>query len=196
MSEPAPTGRSGSRTLLIGAGIGCGCLGLLAAALVVVLIVIGVASRSGGGSGAPAGPGQPPAVPRGGGQPPQVPGPPGAPPQAGVLRVTVTMVRVDQNHQPVGETDVFRAGEEVGALARLEAIPQALDLRTVWVRAEGDHVVPVVPPKPLPVTTESQGKQIVFYLRGAPAGQYAFVIFLPGEGDQIQVVMAQKFAIQ
>lgn len=187
MSVPAPSG-GGSKTWLIGAGVGCGCLTLAVAAVVIVIVIAGIAGRSGGGA-QPAGPGGQPAP---AGQP-QPAGPSQAP---GGLQIPISTVRVDQNRRPVGRTDQFQAGEVVGVVADFVAIPQPVNLGFVWLKMDGNQATPLAPPSPLQLTPDLQGKQAVITRGDIPPGRYLFVLFLPGAGDQIQVVASHGFEVQ
>lgn len=195
MSVPVQSG-GGSKTWLIGAGVGCGCLTLLVAAVVIVIVIAGLAGRSGGG-GQPAAPGGQPApagqpAQPGAGQP-QPAGPSQAP---GGLQIPVSTVRVDQNRRPVAPTDQFQAGEVVGVVAQFVAIPQPVNLGFVWLKVEGEqNASPLAPPSPLQLTPDLQGKQAVITRGDVPAGRYVFVLFLPGAGDQIQVVASHGFEV-
>jgi len=190
MSVPAQSG-GGSKTWLIGAGVGCGCLTLAVAAVVTVIVIAGIAGRSGGQAPGPGG--QPAPAQPGAGQP-QPAGPPQAP---GGLHIPVCAVRVDQSRRPVAPTDQFQAGEVVGVVAQFVAIPQPVNLGFVWLKVEGgQNATPRGPPSPLQLTPDLQGKQAVITRGDIPAGRYLFVLFLPGAGDQIQVVASHAFEVQ
>jgi hypothetical protein len=68
----------------------------------------------------------------------------------------------------------------------------------VWLQFQGDRAQPVSDAKPFTVTPELTGKQGLFTIssRGAPAGDYGFLIFVKGPGEQIQGVALAKFRIR
>jgi len=185
MSAPAPQ-QGSSRGLLIGAGVGCGCLSLLVAVVVVFLVlgaVLRATSNQPQGGGAPA---QPAAQPQGG----------GAPAQPGALQINVAMAKLDQNRQPVQQTNSFQVGDTVGAVAQMVSLPGDVTVVVVWLKVDGDNAAPLADPKPIHLSADAQGKATVFYLTGAPAGAYMFLIALPGSGDELHEVAAAKFTIQ
>jgi len=192
MSAPAPQ-QGSSRGLWIGAGVGCGCLSLLVA-IVVVILVLGAVFRATSNQPAAQGGGAP-AQPQGGGTPPQPQGG-GAPAQPGGLQINVVMAKLDQNHQPVQQTNAFQAGDTVGAVSQMVAVPGDVTVVVAWLKVDGDNAAPLADPKPVRLSADAQGKATVFYLTGAPAGSYMFLIALPGSGDELREVAAAKFTIQ
>ena len=195
MSVPVPAPQQGSsRALWIGVGAGCGCLTLLAA-IVVVILVLGavfrttapqpVAQPQRGQPAQPAAP--PPPQPQGGGAPAG---------QAGELQINVVMAKLDQNHNPVQQTNAFQVGDVVGAVAQMVSVPGNITAAAVWLKVDGDNATPLANPRPFQLTPDAQGKTTVFFLSGAPAGTFMFIIALPGQGDEMHVVATAKFTIQ
>ena len=108
------------------------------------------------------------------------------------------MVRVDQNNNPVQEAQEFQSGETVGAVAEFVSIPQEIPMNYIWLKFLGDRVQPVSNPTPFTVKPEFTGKHAVVTIgtRGAQPGDYGFVIYVQGSGDQIQAVAIGKFRIR
>ncbi len=108
------------------------------------------------------------------------------------------MVRVDQNNNPVQESQEFQSGETIGAVAEWVSIPQEIPMNYIWLKVLGDRVQPVSNPVPFTVKPEFTGKHTVFTIasRGAPPGDYGFFIYVQGPGDQVQGVASTKFRIR
>jgi len=179
MSAQIPEAPKSNSGLLIGLGAGCGCLSLLVAG-VVVLILFGVIFHA-AGTGPAA---QPP--PQGG----------GAPAASGGLQITVQMAKLDQNHQPVQQTNAFQVGDVVGAVATAVAVPANVKVEAIWLKMDGDNATPLGDPDTISLGPDAVGQSKVFYVTGAPAGTYVFVIAQPGEGSELHPVAGQKFVIQ
>jgi hypothetical protein len=114
------------------------------------------------------------------------------------LQIRVVMVRVDQNNNPVQESQEFQSGETVGAVAEWVSIPQDIPMNYIWLQLLGDRAQPVSNPVPFTAKPEFTGKHTVFTIgtRGAPAGDYGFLIFVKGSGEQIQGVASTRFRIR
>ena len=108
------------------------------------------------------------------------------------------MVKVDQNNNPVQASQEFQSGETIGAVAEWVSIPQDIPLNYIWLRLQGDNGQPVSNPTPFTVKPEFTGKHTVFTIgsRGAPPGDYGFLIFIKGPGEQVQGVASAKFQIR
>ncbi len=196
MSTGAPAGGMGGKGVLIGVGAGCGCLSIIGAVLLLLLILGAVsppAPPQAGPAQRPPAQGQPPAQP-GPGVPQPAQGQPPAP--GGALQVLLTLAKLDENRHIIEETDVFSTRDHVGAIARWQAIPDNVDLQTVWIKLDGDHVVPLNQPRHNTLGPQDVGKAELYWIAQVPAGNYAFVVFVPGQGDQVHVVAIHKFVIQ
>lgn len=203
---PAPGGVTTHRPLLIGAGIGCGCLSLLAAILVIMFVVAAVPKRppapplptQPAPSGQPIplpGPGPQPQLPAAPAQP--APGQPAPQQPGGVLDVRVFTVRADQDGKPTTQqAQEFRVGERVYALVALVSIPTTLNLGHVLVKIQGDRPVPVAEPKIARVDPSMAGKGATFWFDRLPAGDYLFVVFIQGSGEESKAVAQAKFSVR
>ena len=65
------------------------------------------------------------------------------------------------------------------------------------VRNEGGgHVAPLGQPVFAKVDPSLQGKAAPFPIDRLPAGDYMFLVFLPGSGEQIRVVAKAEFSVR
>lgn len=209
-----------NRSLLIGGGLGCGCLTLLAVVAVVAGLVVfarpkpvptpqPTVSPSPAPSPVPTGP--TPTAP-----PSPVPAPPPEPsgrrPQQPVAQGPEALgkgicpqqvpgvevdggvtVRVGPDDRPTEPAGVFRVGETVGALFKLNRMDT--QVVRVWVRIESqERVIPVTQPQPLQA---EPGKATLATLatQGGQPGLYAFALAVPQSG-QPAVVLVIPFALQ
>ena len=219
-----PAGLAGHRPLLIGAGVGCGCLSLLGALLVVMLIIAAVPKQPpappmpippGPVPQVPPPPGQPPIAPPPPNPspvppvapvqppPPQPPGPqqpppPQTPPQpGGTLDIRAFTVKADQNGNPTTQqSQEFRSGERVVVIVAAVSVPATVNLGHVLIKMEGSKPVPVSEPKIIQVDPSMQGKAGAFWFDRLPAGDYLFVVFLQGSGEESRAIAQAKFAVR
>lgn len=141
--------------------------------------------------GQPA-PGQPQAPPGPGPQPQPAPQQPG-----GALDVRIFTVRADQSGNPTTQqSQEFRVGERVIAIVALVAVPTTVNLGHILVKMEGNRPVPVAEPKIVRVDPSMAGKAAPFWFDRLPAGDYQFVVFVQGSGEESRSVAQAKFAVR
>lgn len=156
---------------------------------------------------APAQPGPGPTPPS-----PQVPGPGGRCPQHPVAQGPEALgkgicpqqvpgvevdggvtVRVGPDGRPTEPAGVFRVGENVGALFKLNRMDA--QVVALWVRVESqERVIPVTQPQPLQA---EPGRATLATLgtQGGQPGLHSFVLAVP-QGGQPAVVLLIPFALQ
>ncbi len=208
-----------NRGLLIGGGLGCGCLTLLAVVAVVAGLVVFARPRpvptpapqpTVSPQPAPTPAPQPTVSPTPSPVPPPQPG--GRCPQQPVAQGPEALgkgicpqqvpgvevdggvtVRVGPDGQPTEPAGVFRVGETVGALFKLNRMDT--QLVRVWVRVESqERVIPVSQPQPLQAEPGSATLATLATQGGSP-GLYAFALAVP-QGGQPAVVLVIPFALQ
>jgi hypothetical protein len=206
-----------NRGLLIGGGLGCGCLTLLALVAVVAGLVVFARptptpspqptqpvpqpSPTGPVPTPPSPTPPPPPQPDRGGCPqqPVAQGPealgkgicpqqvPGVEVDGGVA------VRVGPDDRPTEQAGVFRVGETVGALFKLNRMDT--QVVRVWVRIESqERVIPVTQPQPLQAEP-GRATLATLATQGGQPGLYAFALAVPQSG-QPAVVLVIPFALQ
>ena len=206
-----------NRGLLIGGGLGCGCLTLLALVAVVAGLVVFARptptpspqptqpvpqpSPTGPVPTPPSPTPPPPPQPDRGGCPqqPVAQGPealgkgicpqqvPGVEVDGGVA------VRVGPDYRPTEQAGVFRVGETVGALFKLNRMDT--QVVRVWVRIESqERVIPVTQPQPLQAEP-GRATLATLATQGGQPGLYAFALAVPQSG-QPAVVLVIPFALQ
>ena len=208
-----------NRGLLIGGGLGCGCLTLLALVAVVAgLVVFARPKPTPTPTPSPTQP-VPHPTPTGPVPPPPSPTPPPPPPPdrggcpqqpvaqgpealgKGICPQQVPGVEVDggfavrlgPDGRPTERAGIFRVGEPVGVLFKLNRMET--QVLYVWVRIESqERIIPVT--QPAPVQAEP-GRAALAQLntQGGQPGLHAFALAVP-QGGQPAVVLVVPFALQ
>jgi hypothetical protein len=166
-----------NKNVLLGVGAGCGCLSLLAALAVVAIVIVSVSAS-----------GQKPS-PRGGEGGPR-------PQSVAGLEFDLRLMKIE-NDQPTQPTDVFRAGDTVGARVQWLRVERNVEVGRLWISIQSGGSKPIGEPKSFDVGPGQQGQTKFFTLttEGARPGRYGFILFV-NTGDRKPVVGSVQFTIQ
>jgi hypothetical protein len=104
------------------------------------------------------------------------------------------MVRLEGD-RVAGETDTYSQGEKAAAAGQFTTVRGQHQIVFLWVKRDGDKIVPVVDPKQAQINESVQGRSFVQTLSGAPAGEYAWGILRSVNG-QYERIVVRPFRVQ
>ena len=118
------------------------------------------------------------------------------PPSTRGLLISLVLERLDRNHTPVQQTNLFELGDLVGATTTIAAVPAHLSVQAIWLRTGQDTVIPISDLETLAIGPDAVGQSKTYELAGAPTGTYLFMIAQPGAGRELHQVVVQRFFVQ